>query len=138
MSSAAYCTQKGIIMAAWLALSAGSGIAGPQTGSVARQWLIDPDAEEHYKRAVGLAKDRRTQAAEAEFRAAWERAPDQERYAYGLAMHYTHSRQFEKALSVIRDNVARHGPTALGSRLAADLLLQTKKDAPADECLPNA
>ena len=67
MNSAAYCMQKGMIMAAWLALSAGSGIAGPQTGSVAQQWLIDPDAEEHYRRAVGLA-NRRTQAAETEFR----------------------------------------------------------------------
>jgi tetratricopeptide (TPR) repeat protein len=138
MNSAAYCTQQGIIMAAWLALSAGSGIAGPQTGNLAQQWLIDSDAEEHYKRAVGLAKDRRTQAAEAEFRAAWERAPDQERYAYGLAMHYTHSHQFEKALSVIRDNVTRHGPTALGWTLEGELLFEQKQYGPAYECLQNA
>jgi tetratricopeptide (TPR) repeat protein len=122
-----------MIIAGWLVVTSGGPIAGAQT-----QASSYPDAEEHYVRAVALAKDRKPQAAEAEFRAAWKRAPDQERYAYGLAMHYTHSRQFEKALSVIRDNVARHGPTTLGWTLEGELLFEQKQYAPAYECLQNA
>jgi tetratricopeptide (TPR) repeat protein len=137
MSSLGRCTRQSIIIAGWLAFSAGSGIAA-QTGSVTQQASTYPDAEVHYMRGVGLAQDRKTQDAEAEFRAAWERAPDQERYAYGLAMHYTHSHQFEKALSVIRDNVTRHGPTTLGWTLEGELLFEQKQYEPAYECLQNA
>jgi len=99
---------------------------------------IDPFAEAYYSRAVEQAELGNSREAEAGFRAAWERRPAELRYVHGLAVHYIHSHQYERALDVIRDHVKREGPTALGWTLQGELLFGQKLYSPAYESLRNA
>jgi tetratricopeptide (TPR) repeat protein len=97
------------------------------------------DAERQYESAVELnSKTSGTAAAEASFRAAWQAAPDNEKYVRALATFYIHREQFDRALAVIRDHVARNGATALGYALQGELLFVQKQYGLAYESLMRA
>jgi tetratricopeptide (TPR) repeat protein len=97
------------------------------------------DAERQYERAIELNnKSSGTASAEASFRAAWLAAPDNERYVRALATFYIHREQFDRAITVIRDHVARNGATALGYALQGELLFVQKQYGLAYESLMRA
>jgi tetratricopeptide (TPR) repeat protein len=96
------------------------------------------DAERQYGRAIELNKGGGTAAAEASFRTAWLAAPDNEKYVRALATFYIHCEQFDSALAVIRDHVARNGATALGYALQGELLFMQKQYGLAYESLTRA
>jgi tetratricopeptide (TPR) repeat protein len=99
---------------------------------------VDVAAEEHYQRALKLVARADESGARVEFRRAWEQDPGEDKYVQGLTMCYIHHQEFDQAAAVLKDNVARRGPTSLGYTLQGELFFVEKQYALAYESLGRA
>ena len=94
---------------------------------------VDVSSEEHYQRALKLVARADESGARVEFRRAWEQDPGEDKYVQGLTMCYIHHQEFDQAAAVLKDNVARRGPTSLGYTLQGELFFVEKQYELADE-----
>lgn len=88
---------------------------------------VDSVAESHYATALKLVLAHKTEAAEPEFEAAWDREPDEKRYIHGVTAFYVYEHQFGKALSIIKAYVGRCGSSDLAYALQGELLFEQKE-----------
>jgi tetratricopeptide (TPR) repeat protein len=111
----------------------------PRSQDAHRLVLMDvsnpEESERHHSRAMHLIATGNEPAAELEFRKAWELSPTVDKYSHDLTSFYINSRQYEKALDIIKDHVARRGATALGWQLQGELLFAQKQYQLAHESL---
>src|SRR5262245_33481084 len=84
--------------------------------------LTPEDSEWHHAQALQLVAAGNEAAAELHFRKAWERSPTVDKYVQDLTSSYINSGQYDKALEVIKDNVARFGATGLNWQLQGEWL----------------
>lgn len=94
---------------------------------------LDPEAEQHYLRALQLRAAGDDARAEKEFRDAVNNTPTEEKYVRSLTLFYISRSRYDEAIGVIGDHVKRCGVTALGYELEAELLFQQRLYDPALE-----
>jgi tetratricopeptide (TPR) repeat protein len=110
----------------------------PSCQQLTRQSPVNVSAEEHYQSALRLVAGGEESRAGVEFRKAWEQNPSEDEYVYGLTMFYIQHQEFDQAAAVLKDHVARRGPTALGYTLQGELPFVQKRYALAYESLGRA